>query len=388
MCSFVVGKMKELPSCCLKVKVGIGKQKRPKAEAGTAATTRQAGVGWRKESSALGRAHPSFGNNRPGAGRARRRVPRGALWEGRPLRPRCHLSSSCRCGLVVGGGLGGGRRPQGAAQSQPADGSPRPGLRRTAIPRPESEARAAGRARGPRPAVRAPPGSMGRSRSRSSSRSKHAKSSKHNKKRSRSRSRSRDKERVRKRSKSRESKRNRRRESRSRSRSANTAVSRRDRDRERASSPPDRIDIFGRTVSKRSSLDEKQKREEEEKKAEFERQRKIRQQEIEEKLIEEETARRVEELVAKRVEEELEKRKDEIEREVLRRVEEAKRIMEKQLLEELERQRQAELAAQKAREVTLGRLESRDSPWQNFQCPVCFLLSSERDGIQTNSFLI
>ncbi len=77
-----------------------------------------------------------------------------------------------------------------------------------------------------------------------------------------------------------------------------------------------------------------------------------RQQEIEERLIEEETARRVEELVAKRVEEELEKRKDEIEREVLRRVEEAKRIMEKQLLEELEKQRQAELFAQKAREVT------------------------------------
>lgn len=84
----------------------------------------------------------------------------------------------------------------------------------------------------------------------------------------------------------------------------------------------------------------------------MERQRRIRQQEIEERLIEEETARRVEELVAKRVEEELEKRKDEIEREVLRRVEEAKRIMEKQLLEELEKQRQAELAAQKAREVT------------------------------------
>lgn len=57
------------------------------------------------------------------------------------------------------------------------------------------------------------------------------------------------------------------------------------------------------------------------------------------------------------MEEELEKRKDEIEREVLRRVEEAKRIMERQLLEELERQRQAELAAQKAREVTLSRLE-------------------------------
>lgn len=53
----------------------------------------------------------------------------------------------------------------------------------------------------------------------------------------------------------------------------NAAASRRE--RERASSPPDRIDIFGRTVSKRSSLDEKQKREEEEKKAEFERQRKM-----------------------------------------------------------------------------------------------------------------
>lgn len=66
--------------------------------------------------------------------------------------------------------------------------------------------------------------------------------------------------------------------------------------------------------------------------------------------------------MAKRVEEELEKRKDEIEREVLRRVEEAKRIMERQLLEELERQRQAELAAQKAREVTLGRLERSPLP--------------------------
>ena len=72
---------------------------------------------------------------------------------------------------------------------------------------------------------------------------------------------------------------------------------------------------------------------------------------MEEKLIEEEVAKRVEELVAKRVEEELEKRKDEIEAEVLRRVEEAKRIMEKQMLEEMERQREAELAAQKLKEV-------------------------------------
>ena len=72
---------------------------------------------------------------------------------------------------------------------------------------------------------------------------------------------------------------------------------------------------------------------------------------MEEKLIEEEVARRVEELVAKRVEEELEKRKDEIEAEVLRRVEEAKRIMEKQMLQELEKQREAELEAQKLKEV-------------------------------------
>lgn len=77
--------------------------------------------------------------------------------------------------------------------------------------------------------------------------------------------------------------------------------------------------------------------------------------------------------MARRVEEELEKRRDEIEREVLRRVEEAKRIMESQLLQELERQRQAELNAQKAREVTLGRSERsgaqpqtiRQQPWHN-----------------------
>ena len=55
--------------------------------------------------------------------------------------------------------------------------------------------------------------------------------------------------------------------------------------------------------------------------------------------------------MAQRVEEELEKRKDEIEQEVLRRVEEAKRIMEKQMLEEMERQRQVEMEAQKKKAV-------------------------------------
>lgn len=51
-----------------------------------------------------------------------------------------------------------------------------------------------------------------------------------------------------------------------------------------------------------------------------------RQDELQARLIEEETAKRVQELVAKRVQEELEKRKDEIEAEVLRRVEEAKKV--------------------------------------------------------------
>ena len=81
---------------------------------------------------------------------------------------------------------------------------------------------------------------------------------------------------------------------------------------------------------------------------------------MEEKLIEEEVARRVEELVAKRVEEELEKRKDEIEAEVKRRVEEAKKIMEKQMLQELEQQREAEIEAQKRKEV-MGSLARQGS---------------------------
>ena len=58
-------------------------------------------------------------------------------------------------------------------------------------------------------------------------------------------------------------------------------------------------------------------------------------------------------MVAQRVEEELEKRKDDIEAEVLRRVEEAKQIMEKQMLEEMERKREEEIKARKAKEVRM-----------------------------------
>lgn len=67
--------------------------------------------------------------------------------------------------------------------------------------------------------------------------------------------------------------------------------------------------------------------------------------------MEEETAKRIEEMVAKRVAEELERRKDEIEAEVLRRVEEAKAIMEKEMMEELQRQRLAQLEEERRREV-------------------------------------
>ena len=78
-----------------------------------------------------------------------------------------------------------------------------------------------------------------------------------------------------------------------------------------------------------------------------------RQKEMEEKLIEEEVARRVEAIVAKRVEEEMEKRKEEIEAEVLRRIEDAKQAMEAEMLAELERKRQAELKAQQIKEVPI-----------------------------------
>lgn len=83
--------------------------------------------------------------------------------------------------------------------------------------------------------------------------------------------------------------------------------------------------------------------------AEMERQR--RQREAEQRLVEEETAKRIEELVNKRVEDELEKRKDEIEREVAKRVEEAKQIMERQMMEEMEKRREKQLLEEKHREV-------------------------------------
>ena len=75
------------------------------------------------------------------------------------------------------------------------------------------------------------------------------------------------------------------------------------------------------------------------------------QKEAEEKLIEETVARRVENEIARRVEEEIARRRPEIEAEVARRVEEAKRVLEQQMLEDLERQRKAQEDEQKRQEV-------------------------------------
>jgi len=76
-----------------------------------------------------------------------------------------------------------------------------------------------------------------------------------------------------------------------------------------------------------------------------------RQKELEAKLVEEETAKRIEEMVAKRVEEELERRREEIEAEVLRRVEAAKEQLEAEMMEELQRQKAAQLEEERRREV-------------------------------------
>ena len=78
-----------------------------------------------------------------------------------------------------------------------------------------------------------------------------------------------------------------------------------------------------------------------------------RQKEQEQKSIEDAANKRIEELVAKRVAEELERRRDEIEAEVLRRVEEAKKVMEAEMLLEMERRKQEQLEEAKRREVFL-----------------------------------
>ena len=77
----------------------------------------------------------------------------------------------------------------------------------------------------------------------------------------------------------------------------------------------------------------------------------IRHKEIEARQAEAAANKRIEELVAIRVEEELEKRKDEIEKEVLKRVEEAKKVMEETMMQELEQRKQEQLEEARKREV-------------------------------------
>jgi len=108
---------------------------------------------------------------------------------------------------------------------------------------------------------------------------------------------------------------------------------------------------IGNKESAVSSSAAKKKILEVERMAEIERQK--RQKELEDKNIEEEANKRIEELVAKRVEEELERRREEIEAEVLRRVEEAKKIMEAKMMEEMERRKQEQLEEARRREVRI-----------------------------------
>jgi len=79
-----------------------------------------------------------------------------------------------------------------------------------------------------------------------------------------------------------------------------------------------------------------------------------RHKDFEQKSIEDAANKRIEELVAKRVAEELERRRDEIEAEVLRRVDAAKKIMEAQMLEEMERRKQEQLEDARRREVKIS----------------------------------
>lgn len=86
-------------------------------------------------------------------------------------------------------------------------------------------------------------------------------------------------------------------------------------------------------------------------------------------------------MVAKRVEEELAKHKDEIDTEVMRRVEEAKKVMEKQMLEEFERRKVEQMEALRKKEVKfdIQKLELviiLGQPWHWHFC--VFSNSSER----------
>ena len=72
---------------------------------------------------------------------------------------------------------------------------------------------------------------------------------------------------------------------------------------------------------------------------------------MEKKQMDEEVEARVAKMMAQRLADEIELRKDEIEAEVQRRVVEARKLMEKELIDEFEKQKQAEFKRQLEKEV-------------------------------------
>ena len=108
-----------------------------------------------------------------------------------------------------------------------------------------------------------------------------------------------------------------------------------------------------------------------------------RQKELEAKNIEEEANKRIEELVAKRVEEELERRREEIEAEVMRRVEEAKKIMEAKMMEEMERRKKEQQEEIDRREVRILllllqiRIPNSDSGFRSDRHPQKLILEDD-----------
>lgn len=125
-----------------------------KRKRGTSASARQDGAGdggrSRVRSEALASPSATIVKGRGSCGGAFRA---GHCGKGGRCSRGCHLSNSWCCGLVVGGGLRGGCRPQGVTESQPADSFPSPGFNGTASLRLEAEAKEARRVRGRRPAV-------------------------------------------------------------------------------------------------------------------------------------------------------------------------------------------------------------------------------------------
>ncbi len=96
---------------------------------------------------------------------------------------------------------------------------------------------------------------------------------------------------------------------------------------------------------------------------------KRRQKEVETKNFENEIEKRVQQIIDKRLALELEKQKESIEAEIQRRVAESRRLIEKEMNEELERQKQIEFKRQLEKEVC-----TLDANLNTLNIFCCFLL--------------